>query len=167
MLHKSKALLCDKGIYKKDKVHEKSDFLCKDHKLTNLQLENAARKGCGTFDRRRNRFFPAIYHGPRFEKSGPYFTYPIPRDAGYDKGISPLELEYHTIYLLFFLLTYLIEASKDRLVMNVHCEVVWALTAVRSKSRKRFVLCVKAQESFMGKTFIEPEIPIKEYRGRY
>lgn len=65
----------------------------------------------------------------------------------------------------------MIVPGLDRVVINSDCEVVGALTTIRNepgrKSTKKFVLCIKSQERSEKMTYIEPEVPIFEHRGRY
>lgn len=80
---------CDKGIKSEIKDHEKSDFICVDHIVYNRDLQNAAKNGCDSFPKGRYRFFPAKYEGPDFEKSGPYFTYPVIAGGNFVFSIWP------------------------------------------------------------------------------
>lgn len=85
IMQKNTIRLCKKGMRKMVKDHEKSDYFCVDHSVTNHDLEKAARLACKSFDKWLDRFYPARYEGPDFSKSAPYFTYPVLKGAVFEK----------------------------------------------------------------------------------
>ncbi|POS82467.1 hypothetical protein EPUL_005220, partial [Erysiphe pulchra] len=104
--------VCERRTIVGKKYHDTSDYLCSMRRYSHIQLVEAAENACEKLNNRS--FYPAKYEGPRFKMDGPYFTYPVLQHGPYEqKQIGP-----------------------DRVVINLNCEVVGALTTVKGRFHK-------------------------------
>ncbi|KAI6244702.1 hypothetical protein HI914_07503 [Erysiphe necator] len=126
--------------------HDPNDYYCLGFVITNQQLLRTTKIGCSKMIGTSETFFPAIYEGPKFEKAGPYFTYPV-----YEAN------DFKT------------NAGLHRVVFNAECELVGALTAmmviVNAKAERRLVKCIKLKDSETSSSSFDPENPISEFRS--
>ncbi|POS83737.1 hypothetical protein EPUL_003166, partial [Erysiphe pulchra] len=113
---------CERITIKAKKTHDISGYLCYKRRFSHQQLVEAAERACGEINSGTRHFYPASYKGPRFNSDGPYFTYPVDQYfVSTQRNVSP-----------------------DRVVINANCEVVGALTTVKTaytRFQKRLVKC--------------------------
>ncbi|KHJ31332.1 hypothetical protein EV44_g0219 [Erysiphe necator] len=127
--------------------HDSNDYFCLGFVITNQQLIRTTKIGCSKMTGKSVTFFPALYEGPKFEKAGPYFTYPV-------YGTNNFKTN----------------AGLHRVVFNADCEVVGALTAmmvnVNANAERQLVKCIKLKDSETSSSSFDPENPISEHRFR-
>ncbi|POS82812.1 hypothetical protein EPUL_004402 [Erysiphe pulchra] len=122
VLFGDKLKACEIVTIKAKKTHDKSGYLCDKRRFSHQELVEAAEKACGGIKTPTKHFYPASYEGPKFNSDRPYFTYPLDKYfVSTQRNVSP-----------------------DRVVINANCEVVGALTTVKtatSRFQKRLVKC--------------------------
>ncbi|KHJ31129.1 putative secreted effector protein [Erysiphe necator] len=127
--------------------HDPNDYYCLDFILRNQHLIRSTKIGCSKMTGKTDTHFPALYEGPKFEKVGPYFTYPV-----------------------YEINDFKTNAGLHRVVFNADCEVVGALTTmlvnVNTKADRQLVKCIKLKDSETSFSSFDPENPISEHRFR-
>ncbi|POS82546.1 hypothetical protein EPUL_005295 [Erysiphe pulchra] len=123
---------CDKRTIYADKKHDTSDYQCFKRLFSHQQLVDAAKIACVKMNAPVTNHFPAGYEGHEFDSEGPYYTYPVRTNGAHRQHLR-----------------------QDRVVINLNCEVVGALTWVNGLP-KRLVKCHRLADGPVPKGFFGP-----------